>query len=169
MTDYMPGKSRIAPDCVDYSGSLTFETLRRANLMRLPLFKNTKGGPAHSIPNGSDWTPLEWIGAVVGELGELANNLKKIKRGDVTAEEMQQKVADELADVQTYLDLLAFQCGIDLGKATIRKWNEVSKRVGVPIRIADGHSWDVLPGYCTNCAGQHNRHNCPAFKWPESL
>lgn len=165
MTDYMPGKSRVAPDCIDYTNSLTFETLRRANLMRLPMFKNAKGGIAHSIPNGSDWSPLEWVGAVVGELGELANILKKVKRGDVSAEEVQQAVANELADVQTYLDILAYQCGVDLGEATMAKFNAVSERVGCPINIRNGHEWGVLKGYCTNCGGKHARPDCPKFKW----
>lgn len=164
MTDYMPGKSRVAPDCIDYTNSLTFETLRRANLMRLPMFKNAKGGIAHSIPNGSDWSPLEWVGAVVGELGELSNILKKVKRGDVSAEEVQQAVANELADVQTYLDILAFQCGVDLSEATMAKFNAVSERVGCPINIRNGHEWGVLKGYCTNCGGKHARPDCPKFK-----
>lgn len=161
---YIPGKTRVAPDCIDYSNSLTFETLRRANLMRLPTFKNGKGEIAHSIPDGSDWSPLEWVGAIVGELGELANILKKVKRGDVTMEEVQKAVANELADTQTYLDILAFQCGVDLGDATIAKFNAVSERVGSPVNIRSGHEWGVLKGYCTNCAGKHQRADCPKFK-----
>lgn len=44
-------------------------------------------------------------------------------------------IADELADVLTYLDLLAAMQGIDLGRAAIEKFNEVSRRVGFPDRI----------------------------------
>lgn len=115
---------------------LLFSALRRANLERLPLFKNAQGGPAHSQPDGSDWALSAWCNATLGELGELANLIKKIERGDVTLDAVRKKVADELADVVTYLDILAFRCGVDLGAATIAKWNRVSERVGVATRLA---------------------------------
>lgn len=158
-----------APDCIDYSNSLTLATLRRANLMRLPLFKNGKGEPAHSTLDGSDWSRGEWCNAVLGELGELANLLKKVQRGDKTIDEARGDIADELADVLTYLDILAFRCGVDLSEATIAKWNRVSERVGVPVRIWNGHEWGVERGHCTNCAGAHVRRDCPAFAWPGEL
>lgn len=125
---------------------LLFSALRRANLERLPLFKNAQGGPAHSQPDGSDWALSAWCNATLGELGELANLIKKIERGDVTLEAARSKVADELADVVTYLDLLAFRCGVDLGAATIEKWNRVSERVGVAARLnplAPDMFWDA--------------------------
>ena len=37
-------------------------------------------------------------------------------------EEAQQQLADELADVQTYLDILAMRLGVDLGRATMAKF-----------------------------------------------
>jgi len=115
---------------------LTFNTLRGANLARLPQFKNKKGDPAHSEPDGSDWSLGDWCTAVTGELGEAANLIKKVKRGDLTLDEAREDISKELADVQTYLDILAFRCGIDLGKATMDKFNEVSKRVGSTVRIS---------------------------------
>lgn len=122
------------------TNGLTFNTLREANLQRLPEMKNRKGLPAHSEPDGSDWSIAEWLQAVVGELGELANILKKVKRGDFTKEEVHFDIASELADVQTYLDILSMRLGVDLGEATMRKWNEVSKRVGSKLRI-DAEDW----------------------------
>lgn len=116
-------------------GDLTFYELRQANVARLPLFKNAKGKPAHSKPDGSDWSIGEWMNATLGELGEAANIVKKIQRGDITFEEALPALKKEFADVQTYLDLTAFRCGIDLGRATIEKWNEVSERVGVELRL----------------------------------
>lgn len=121
---------------------LSFDALRFANVQRIPLFKNRLGGPAHSQPDGSDWSLGEWMNAVVGELGELANLLKKKQRGDFgdspeKAEWLQGEIADELADVQTYLDILAFRCGVDLGEATISKFNRVSNRVGADVYIGD--------------------------------
>ncbi len=115
---------------------LDFATLRHANVMRLPLFKNSKGLPAHSEPDGSDWSPAQWVQAVLGELGEYANVRKKFERGDIDEATFMKEAAKELADVQGYLDILAFRLGISLGQATMDKWNLVSERIGVALRIA---------------------------------
>jgi NTP pyrophosphatase (non-canonical NTP hydrolase) len=125
---------------------LTFNVLRQANLKRLPLFKNKKGEAAHSTLDGSDWSPAQWLQAVMGELGEYANLRKKFERGDITEEEFKVEARKELADVQVYLDILAFQLGINLGEATISKFNEVSERINCSIRIRkDGSDWHSLP------------------------
>ena len=107
------------------TSSLTFNALREANLKRL----------AHSEPDGSDWGLAQWSNATLGELGEAANIIKKIDRGDMTLDEARPLLAKELADTQTYLDILAYRAGIDLGAATTDKWNEVSKRIGVSLRL----------------------------------
>lgn len=122
---------------------LTFASLRSANTMRLPQFKNPHGQLAHSQPDGSDWSPAQWLQAVMGELGEYANVRKKFERGDITREQFATLAAKELADVQTYLDILARRCldapgdahpvGVDLGEATRAKFNEVSERVGADV------------------------------------
>lgn len=114
---------------------LTFNVLREANIARLPTFKNAKGEPAHSQPDGSDWTPAQWLQAVTGELGEYANIRKKFERGDITEDEFKEAAKNELADVVTYLDILAFQLKINLGHAVIDKFNFISKRVNSPVRI----------------------------------
>lgn len=115
-----------------YTG-LTFHELRSANLIRLPKFKNKHGEIAHSKADGSDWTPAQWLQALVGEIGEYANFRKKFERGDITEEEFKLEAKKELADIQIYLDLLALNLDIDLGRATKEKFNEVSKRVGVDV------------------------------------
>lgn len=149
---------------------LTFNTLRAANIARLPQFKNRKGELAHSQPDGSDWTPAQWLQAVMGELGEYANIRKKFERGDFTFEEYAAAAAKELADVQTYLDILARRCldrvvaddvvvdgvkcsyveahhsGVDLGIATMAKFNEVSDRVQSTVYIK-GHEQPVAGIY----------------------
>lgn len=126
---------------------LTFNTLRGANAARLPTFKNSKGEPAHAQADGSDWSLGEWCNAVTGELGEAANIIKKIKRGDLTLEEARPALAKEFADIVTYLDILAMQAGVNLGRSTIEKFNEVSERVKSPIRItSDGADWVIKPG-----------------------
>lgn len=115
---------------------LTFNTLRGANTARLPQFKNSKGEPAHSEPDGSDCKLSAWCNAVTGELGEAANIIKKIERGDLSLDEARPSLAKEFADIVTYLDILAMRAGVDLGKATMDKFNEVSERVGSTVRIA---------------------------------
>lgn len=119
---------------------LTFNVLRGATKARLPQFKNAKGNVAHSKIDGSDWSPAQWLQAVVGELGEYANLRKKFERGDIDEQAFRAEAADELADVVTYLDILAAQLGVDLGEATIDKFNRVSKRVGSNVYI-DGGDW----------------------------
>lgn len=115
---------------------LTFNSLRGANKARLPQFKNRRGEPAHSEPDGSDWKLSAWCNAVSGELGEAANLIKKIERGDITLDEARADLAKEFADVVTYLDLLAFRAGVDLGNATMDKFNEISERAGSTVRLA---------------------------------
>jgi len=123
---------------------LTFNTLRSANISRLPTFKNSQGEPAHSMPDGSDWSPAQWLQAVTGELGEYANLRKKYERGDISEQEFRINAKYELADIVTYLDILAFQLSIDLGKAVIEKFNMVSELVKSPIKIhADGSDYYI--------------------------
>jgi NTP pyrophosphatase (non-canonical NTP hydrolase) len=129
------GSSRV------HSDGLTFNALRQGNIHRLPEFKNARGGKAHSKADGSDWSPAQWLQAVVGELGEFANLQKKVERGDLSAEEAKPMLAKELADVATYLDILAFRLGVDLGEAVRLKFNEVSKRVGSSVRIGAEGWW----------------------------
>jgi NTP pyrophosphatase (non-canonical NTP hydrolase) len=125
---------------------LTFATLREGNVTRLPLFKNKHGVVAHSKPDGSDWSPAEWLEAVVGELGEYANVRKKYRRGDISHAEFKEMAAKELADVVTYLDILAFRLGIDLGEAVVEKFNEVSMRVCCSVMIDENGVYHALPG-----------------------
>jgi NTP pyrophosphatase (non-canonical NTP hydrolase) len=129
---------------------LTFNTLRRGNIERLPLFKDAKGRICHpkieGKQAGSDWSPAEWLQAVVGEVGEYANLRKKIERGDMTEEEGKAKLESELADIVIYLDLLAYRLGIDLGEAIMRTWNAKSEKLGIPLYL-DAEDWHFLPGY----------------------
>lgn len=125
---------------------LSFNTLRAANIKRLPTFKNAKGEPAHSEPDGSDWSPAQWLQAVMGELGEYANIRKKFERGDIDEAEFKELASPELADVVTYLDILCFRLGIDLGRSTIDKFNFISARVKSPVFLhEDGSDYFLRP------------------------
>jgi hypothetical protein len=133
---------------------LTFNALRGATKARLPQFKNCHGEAAHTEENGSDWSPAQWLQAVLGELGEYANMRKKFERGDIDRATFEIAARKELADVQTYLDILALRCldfgfdvhptGVDLGQATMDKFNEVSRRVGSDVRL-DADDWRREP------------------------
>lgn len=113
------------------SKQLTFDEFRAANLARCIKWH----------PQGLEsWSPSDWLTAVTGELGELASLLKMRNRerdglpGNKFSPTDKQ-VADELADVLTYLDLLAASLNVNLGLAAVVKFNEVSERVGFPDRI----------------------------------
>ncbi|HTV47388.1 MAG TPA: MazG-like family protein [Phycisphaerae bacterium] len=115
--------------------TLTFDALRTANVQRLPLFKNSRNQPAHTVADGSDWPLDAWSNALAGEVGEAANIIKKMRRGDLHHVDDRQLLADELADVAIYLDLLAYRAGIDLGAAVRDKFNRKSRQVGCDVMI----------------------------------
>jgi NTP pyrophosphatase (non-canonical NTP hydrolase) len=124
--------------------SLTFRKLREANLARISNDKYVKCQ--------TEWTTAHWLQALVGEIGELANILKKVDRGDydgmsrVALLALAKDVSYELADIQTYLDILALKLEVDLGAATIEKFNIVSERVGSDVRLeAAGEYEAVVP------------------------
>jgi len=112
--------------------TLTFADFREANVSRCKRWH----------PQGIEsWSPSDWLTAVTGELGELASLIKMRNRerdglpGNKFSPTTQQ-IADEIADVVTYLDLLAASMGIYLDIAVVSKFNEVSTRVGFPERLA---------------------------------
>jgi NTP pyrophosphatase (non-canonical NTP hydrolase) len=115
---------------------LTFNTLRGGNTARLPEFRAATGALAHANADGSDWSLNDWMTAVTGELGEAANVLKKIRRGDFTLDEARPKLEQEFSDVVIYLDILAKRAGIDLGAAVMQTFNAKSVQVGSRVRLA---------------------------------
>lgn len=88
------------------TNGLTFNTLRGGNTARLPEFRNNKGELSHT-PEKDDWTLNDWMTACLGELGEAANILKKVRRGDLTLEEARPLLAQEFSDANIYLDILS--------------------------------------------------------------
>jgi len=117
------------------TNGLSFNTLRAANEQRIKASKYEKCE--------RDWTPAHWMQATLGELGELANLMKKVDRGDFSLDEARADIAREFADVQTYLDIMALKLGIDLGAATREKFNEVSARIGSRVYIGDDDDWHL--------------------------
>ena len=107
----------------------------------------------HWHQDGLDsWSPLEWGGALAGEVGELCNVLKKILRHDKGIQQLAVEqgkpyenphvraelllaAAKEIADSYTYLDLTAARLGIDVQTCVVMKFNEISEREGLPQRF----------------------------------
>jgi NTP pyrophosphatase (non-canonical NTP hydrolase) len=84
------------------------------------------------------WTRSDWMTALVGEIGEAANVMKKLnrlrdgipnKKGE-TVDQLHAMLRDELADSFTYLDLLAQSLGFDILEAAERKFEKVSDEIG---------------------------------------
>lgn len=110
-----------------FDNSISFNELRKANVKRCE----------HVFHKLGDWTLTDWATALAGELGEACNIIKKLRRLDgadkavdtpETRAELLNKLAEELADTQIYLDLTAAAAGIDLGESTRAKFNLVSEQ-----------------------------------------
>lgn len=92
------------------------------------------------------WTGADWSNAMCGEAGEAANVVKKLRRAetgwvhtvDISPSELRAALADEIADVLCYLDLLANHYGIDTEAALVSKFNRVSDRAGLSQRLGSG-------------------------------
>lgn len=94
------------------------------------------------FPNDA-WTGADWSNAMVGEAGEAANVVKKLRRGELSLPSaidpergvLLYKLSSEIGDVVAYLDLLAQHYGLDLETCVIKKFNYISIREGMPQRI----------------------------------
>lgn len=144
--------------------ALTFDAFRQANVTRC-----LKWHPAGI----ESWSPSDWLTAVTGELGELASLLKMRNRerdglpGNKFSPTDKQ-IADELADVLTYLDLLAAALGVDLGRAAVEKFNEVSERVGFPDRIRAMTRDEAIVFQALACGPVAERHGVSCLKAPHT-
>jgi len=58
---------------------------------------------------------------LVGELGEFANTLKKVNRGDSSYQDARVNLEEELTDVFIYLMQIANQMGVNLEESYLRK------------------------------------------------
>lgn len=78
------------------------------------------------------WSKRDWALAVAGETGEMCNLVKKQRRGDkITNEE----IAEEVADIVIYCDLLCTRLGFALEEAVKFKFNKVSEKRRSPVTI----------------------------------
>lgn len=118
---------------------LTFAQLSEANATRC-----NRWHPG--FPKDQAWSGADWSNAMCGEAGELANVVKKVRRhetgtapgpDDPSLDKLMEMMAEEMADVVCYLDLLATFYGVDLAEAVVRKFNRVSERQGFPDRLGE--------------------------------
>lgn len=100
------------------------KALREANSTRQDEWENAKGKLS-----------LSYFGnAIAGEVGEACNVIKKIERERLGLRGSRANISDlaeELADVIIYMDLLAADCGIDLEQAIKDKFNKTSIKYGL--------------------------------------
>lgn len=83
------------------------------------------------------WSLSDWMTATAGELGEAANIIKKLNRvrdgipGNAeTPEQLKAMLADELADVLIYLDLMTQAAGLDLKTIVETKFVKTNYKIG---------------------------------------
>jgi NTP pyrophosphatase (non-canonical NTP hydrolase) len=108
------------------NSGLSFSELRAANQDRLKDFSHFTKDPEE------DWSLNDWAVAAAGEMGEMCNLAKKLRRGeDISAED----IGKEIADTITYLDFVAWKLGLDTGSIVQAKFNEVSRRIGSSVRL----------------------------------
>ena len=112
--------------------SMSFAAFANANRERC----ESPQGFKHKL---SDWTSSDWMTALVGEVGEAANVVKKLNRyrdginGNTEAEDaLRNKLRKELGDVFVYLDLMAQSLGFRIEDAATEVFNSKSAEIGYP-------------------------------------
>lgn len=121
---------------------LTFHELRTKNLLRCMKWHKSKKADVPGWMLGG-WSLSDWMTATAGELGEAANNIKKLNRvrdgmtgnKGKTEVELRDDLASEFADVVIYLDLMAQAAGIELEAAIMQKFNAKSVENGFPEKL----------------------------------
>ena len=87
----------------------------------------------------TDWSLSDWFTALVGEVGEAGNIVKKLNRirdgipGNVPGEgpaQLREAIGLELADVYIYLDLVAQSLGFDMMTLVEKKFRVTSEKIG---------------------------------------
>jgi NTP pyrophosphatase (non-canonical NTP hydrolase) len=131
-----PGASPPPPPTVDgMREALTFAAFSAANRDRC------EAANGFNHPLGS-WTASDWVTAIVGELGEAANIVKKLNRyrdnipgNKETADALREKLRREIGDTFVYLDLLSQSLGFDLAGAAVDVFDAKSEEIGYPVRL----------------------------------
>lgn len=94
--------------------------------------------------NDKPWPDERWVTAITGELGEMANNVKKLFRasdGSVgilkgeSIESLQEEINKEWADVMIYMLAYAAYRGIDAEAMIAQIFNAKSEQLGFEERM----------------------------------
>jgi NTP pyrophosphatase (non-canonical NTP hydrolase) len=101
-----------------------FQALNWNRAMRAKKFKDCES-----------WSLNDWAVALTGEVGELCNLLKKVRRKDFPLEKVKKKICKEAADVMIYTDIFMSAIGTSTEKEVVNKWNEVSRRIKYGIQL----------------------------------
>lgn len=124
----------MADTTMNKNEAVTFRSLRIVNVSR----KIRWHGEA------DEWTGSDWSNAMAGECGEACNIVKKLRRHEThigtayntpDVEALIPALAEEIADVVIYADLLAHKYNIDLDGAVRDKFNRVSEAQDFPERL----------------------------------
>ena len=109
---------------------LDFKTFSIRNRIRC----ESESGFNHKL---NSWSSSDWLTAVVGELGEAANIIKKLNRvrdnipGNKETEiELKDKLKYELADTFIYLDLLIQSLDLSIEDIIQEKFEITSEKIG---------------------------------------
>jgi NTP pyrophosphatase (non-canonical NTP hydrolase) len=120
---------------LDNKSTLTFAEFSKANRERC----ESPHGFDHLL---SEWTASDWMTAVVGELGEAANLIKKLNRvrdgipgNKETPEQLRAKLAKELGDAFVYLDLMTQSLGWTIDALAVDVFDAKSIDIGYPMRL----------------------------------
>jgi len=115
--------------------AMTFGQFSEANRARCEDAK----GFNHPL-NG--WSASDWMTALVGELGEAANVIKKLNRvrdgvpgNKQTEAELRDMLRKELGDTFVYLDLLCQSLGFSIADAAAEVFNSKSAEIGYPAKL----------------------------------
>lgn len=114
---------------------MTFGQFSQANRTRCEA-ANGFNHPLHG------WTTSDWMTALVGEVGEAANVVKKLNRyrdgvpgNKVSADDLRDQLRKELGDVFVYLDLMAQSLGFHIADAAVEVFNAKSTDIGYPGKL----------------------------------
>jgi NTP pyrophosphatase (non-canonical NTP hydrolase) len=112
--------------------SMTFGEFSAANRER----SESPQGFNHPLDG---WSASDWVTALVGELGEAANVIKKLNRvrdgvpgNKQTEQELRDQLRKELGDTFLYLDLLCQSLGFNIAEAAVEVFNSKSIEIGYP-------------------------------------
>ncbi len=112
--------------------SLTFKEFSEVNRRRC----ESAMGFNHRL---NSWSTSDWITAILGELGEAANIVKKLNRcrdgvpgNNVTEIDLRNSLRKECGDVFVYLDLLCQSLGFFIADAAVEVFDAKSQQLGYP-------------------------------------